>query len=178
RIFNPYKTKTLPYGKFYINGNYMDGSPTVTNNNWLGVVMDKGTEADAVASKVDIPFAAESISTQTAINAYNAVLKNVGATLPKRDTLDERIINEVKSRTGRLIDVQGGFAHGTDYSLTVNAWPTLQSAPAPADTDKDGMPDEWEEKNKLNPKDASDAMKMGLDAQYSNVEVYVNSLIK
>ncbi len=101
RIFNPYKTKTLPYGKFYINGNYMDGSPTVTNNNWLGVVMDKGTEADAAASKVDIPFVAESISTQTAADAYNAVLQNVGTTLPNRDTLDERIINEVKSRTGR-----------------------------------------------------------------------------
>jgi len=178
RVFNPFKTKTLPYGKFYINGNYMDGSPRVTNNNWLGVVMDKGTDADAAASKVETPFAAEAINTQTATEAYNLVLKNVGAILPKRDTLDQRIINEVKTRTGRMIDVQGGYPHGTDYSLTINAWPTLQSAQPAKDTDSDGMPDSWEEANHLNSRDASDAGKMSAGAVYSNIEKYINSLSK
>ena len=50
----------------------------------------------------------------------------------KRDTLDERIINDVKNRTGKLIDVQGGYPHGTEYEKTVNAWPNLKSMPAPA----------------------------------------------
>ena len=156
----------------------MDGSPRVTNNNWLGVVMDKGTDADAAASKVETPFAAEAINTQTATEAYNLVLKNVGAILPKRDTLDQRIINEVKTRTGRMIDVQGGYPHGTDYSLTVNAWPALKSTPAPSDADQDGMPDSWEEKNKLNPKDPSDASKVSTVSGYTNIEAYINSLVK
>jgi len=178
RVFNPFKGKTLPFGKFYISGNYVDGSSKVTGNNWLGVVMDKGTEADAAASKVEGPFATEMITTQSATDAYAIILENAGAILPKRDTLDERIINEVKNRTGRMIDVQGGFPHGTDYSLTVNAWPTLNSAPAATDTDKDGMPDEWEKKNGLNPSDVSDATQVKSTNYYTNIELYVNSLVK
>jgi pectate lyase len=178
RIFNPYKTAKLPYGKFYINGNYVDEAPDVTNNNWLGVIMNGGTEADKANSKVEVPFPAEPVNTQTAEEAYNIVLKNAGATLPKRDTLDERIINDVKKRTGRIIDVQGGFPHGTQYSVTVNAWPALKSAPAQKDTDNDGIPDSWELKNKLNPKDGSDAAKISLHKYYSNVEVYINSLVR
>jgi hypothetical protein len=60
----------------------------------------------------------------------------------------------------------------------VNAWPALQSLPAPLDTDKDGMPDDWEKKNKLNPNDPADATAFKLDKNYSNVEVYINSIIK
>lgn len=177
RVFNPFKSKKLPFGQFYIRGNYVDGSPAVTADNWLGVVMDKGTEADKAASKVETPFATETVVTQNATDAYNLVLKNVGAVLPKRDTLDERIINEVKTRTGRMIDVQGGYPHGTEYSVTVNAWPTLISTPAATDTDKDGMPDVWEARNKLNPDDASDAAGVSLDKHFTNIEVYINSMV-
>ncbi|MDQ6813732.1 MAG: pectate lyase [Bacteroidota bacterium] len=178
RVLNPYKTSKLPYGKFYVTGNYMDGSPAVTANNWNGVLMDKGTEADKAASKASAPFTSEAVATQNATDAYNLVLKSVGATLPKRDTLDERIINEVKTRTGHMIDVQGGYPHGTDYSLTVNAWPTLHTMPRLTDTDNDGMPDTWETDNKLNPNDPSDAAKTSLNKAYTNVEVYINSLVK
>ena len=90
------------------------------------------------------------------MDAYNAVLAGAGATLPKRDTLDERIVNDVRNRTGRLIDVQGGYAAGTPFSTSQTAWPTLNSLPAPADTDHDGMPDSWETANGSNPNDASD----------------------
>jgi hypothetical protein len=102
------------------------------------------------------------------------LLKHVGASY-RRDTMDERIIDDVKNRTGRIIDVQGGHLHGTAYELTVNAWPELKSLPAPADTDKDGMPDEWEKKNGLNP---TDAKKETLHKFYTNIEVYINFLVK
>jgi hypothetical protein len=118
------------------------------------------------------------IETQSAEDAYNAVLKNAGAVLPKRDTLDERIINDVKNRTGRFIDVQGGYLHGTAYELTVIAWPSLKSVPAFADSDKDGMPDDWEKKNRLDPNDPADAAGYKLDKIYTNIEVYINSLVK
>ena len=69
----------------------------------------------------------------------------------------KELITNVRKGTGKFIDVQGGFPHGTEYELTINAWPALKSLPAPADIDKDGMPDDWEKKNGLNPTDASDA---------------------
>ena len=179
RIVNPYKkTPTIPFGKFYVDGNYVDGSPTVSTNNWLGVIMDKGTEADAMQSKLEKPFSVVAINTQRAADAYNSVLKNVGAISPRRDTLDERIINDVKSRKGRIIDVQGGYPHGTDYDLTANAWPNLKSLSAPKDLDHDGMPDEWEKRNRLNPGEPSDASGYKLNKRYTNIEVYVNSLVK
>ena len=91
--------------------------------------------------------------------------------------MDERIINDVKNRTGKFVDVQGGFPHGTAYELTVNAWPLLKSLPAPVDTDKDGMPDEWEKKNGLNPNDVRDGAQNKLDKKFTNIEVYINGLI-
>jgi len=178
-IVNPYKrVPDIPFGKFYVNGNYVDGSPTITNDNWRGVTMDKGNEEDAAKARLNQPLPAPAISLQSASDAYTLVLKNVGASLPQRDTMDQRIIKEVQNRTGRFVDVQGGFPHGTEYELTANAWPALPSTAAPQDTDQDGMPDAWEIKNKLNPKDAADASSYILSKQYTNVEVYINSLVK
>jgi hypothetical protein len=54
----------------------------------------------------------------------------------------------------------------------------LRPLPAPADSDKDGMPDEWEKKNGLNPNDASDAASYKLGQNYTSIEVYINSLLK
>ena len=136
-----------------------------------------GTETDKKEAIMDKPFSAEPLAVHTALEAYDAVLHFAGASF-RRDTLDERIINDVKNRTGRFIDVQGGFPHGTPYEQTTNAWPALRSLPAPADNDRDGMPDEWEIKNRLNPSDPADASQLKLDKHYTNIEVYINSIIK
>jgi hypothetical protein len=179
RIANPWnKPPSISFGKWYVNGNYVDGSPSVTKNNPDGVNLEKGTSDDKKILLTDQPFPSMEIETQSAEDAYNAVLKNAGAVLPKRDTLDERIINDVKNRTGRFIDVQGGYPHGTAYELTVIAWPSLKSVPAFADSDKDGMPDDWEKKNRLDPNDPADAAGYKLDKIYTNIEVYINSLVK
>jgi len=178
RIVNPTKTDVLNFGKFYVDGNHVDEAKDVSKNNWLGIEMgNKGTLEDKKEAVMDKPFAAEPIPVHSAVEAYEAVMKLVGAS-HKRDTLDERIINNVKNRTGGFIDVQGGYPHGTAYEFTINAWPVLNSLPAPADVDKDGMPDEWEKKNGLNPNDPSDASQNKLDKHYTNVEVYINSIIK
>ena len=179
RIVNPGKWEKppIPFGKYYVNGNYVDGADDVTKNNWLGIHMGNGgTEEDKKASVADKAFTAEDILMQSAEDAYKSVLQNAGASY-KRDTLDERIINDVKNRTGRLIDVQGGYPHGTVYELTINAWPVLKSVPAPIDSDKDGMPDDWEKKKGLNPNDSGDALQYKVDKNYTNIEVYINSII-
>ena len=178
RIVNPSKTEQLPFGKWYVAGNYVDEAKDVSENNWLGVHMPReGTEADKKSTVINNPHPSEPIPQQSAIDAYEEVLKSVGASFA-RDTLDQRIINDVKERRGRIIDVQGGFPHGTEYALTVTAWPPLRSTPPAKDTDKDGMPDDWEKKNGLNPNDATDAAGFKLSKVFTNVEVYLNGLIK
>lgn len=177
RIVNPNKTNTIPFGKYFVNGNFVHGDPTVSGNNWLGIHMgNDGTDDDkkvAVAAKA---FEAELIKTHAAAEAYEMVLEKAGASI-KRDTLDQRIINDTRMGTGKFIDVQGGYPHGTVFEMTITAWPVLKSLPTPADTDKDGIPDEWEKKNGLNPADASDATGNNLHSFYTNIELYINSLV-
>ncbi len=180
QVLNPYKIDKekgrLPYGKFYLTGNYVDGAPGVTAHNWRGVVMNGGTAADTVQSKVETPFALGPVAVQTASEAYEAVLLSAGAIRPRRDTLDQRIVREVRARTGTIIDVQGHYPHGTPYSVSQKAWPVLKSTPAPLDTDHDGMPDAWEKANGLNPKNAADRALRATDG-YTNLESYLNSLV-
>jgi pectate lyase len=178
RIANPFSKKPdIPFGKWFIKGNYVDGSTEVTHDNWKGVVFDKGTDADAKTSRLERSLEVVEINTQAALDAYEAVLKQGGCVLPSRDTLDQRIISDVRNRKGGFIDVQGGYPHGTPYAQTVNAWPALKSLPAPTDSDSDGMPDDWEKKNKLNANNPSDAASYYLAKSYTNIEVYLNSLV-
>ena len=178
RIVNPGRNERIGFGKWYVAGNYVDDSDDVTKNNWLGIHMGNGgTENDKKEAVVDKEFTTEDIPTQSATDAYKLVLAKVGASF-RRDTLDERIINNVKNRTGTIIDVQGGFPHGTAYEMTIGAWPYLRSLPAPKDSDNDGMPDEWEKKNGLNPNDSNDASGYKLHKYYTNIEMYINSLIE
>ncbi|WP_165917234.1 pectinesterase family protein, partial [Flaviaesturariibacter aridisoli] len=178
RVANPYKQNSgpaIPYGKYYINGNYVDGSTTNTANNWRGVTMDGGTAADTTLAKVTTPFSIVPVTTQDAASAYSLVLQQAGATLPARDTLDQRIVNDVMNRTGRIIDVQGGYPHNTPYATTTGAWPGLSSGTAPADTDGDGMPDSYENANGLNAASAADRGVVAANG-YTNLENYLNSI--
>lgn len=178
RIVNPTKNETVGYGKFFVDGNYVDGAEDVTKKNWLGIdIGNNGSPADKKNAVVTTAFPTMIIPEQSAKDAFLSILDKVGASF-KRDTLDQRIIKDLWNRTGGFIDVQGGFPHGTEYEKTISAWPTLKSMPALKDSDKDGIPDEWEKKNELNPNDPSDAITKTLHNFYTNIEVYLNSLIK
>lgn len=179
RIANPWDSKkaVLPFGKWYVAGNYVDEAPDITKENSKGI--DIG-EKNATINKNDVlvnkAINVIEIPVQTAADAYKSVLESAGASLPVRDTLDQRIINDVKNRTGRFIDVQGGYSHGTAYEQTMNAWPDLKQKAPPPDFDKDGMPDDWEIKNGLNPKSKNDASIYSLNKNYTNIELYINGL--
>lgn len=177
RIVGVDSNATDGYAKYYLSGNYVDGSTANTNNNWLGAYMNTGNAADTVKSKVTTPFLSAYLPSvsHTALQAYDSVLKNAGCILPIRDTLDQRVINNVKNRTGALIDCQGGYPHATPYASTVNAWPTLNNGTAPTDTDHDGMPDDWENANGLNLNDATDRGVFAANG-YTNLENYLNSI--
>ncbi len=178
RICNPYSGKDVPFGKWYVNGNFVDGDIATTTNNSNGVHLNDGNEDDKKMLLIANPNERLNINLQSAVDAFDAVLLKAGCILPNRDTLDQRIVNNVKNRTGNFIDVQGGFAHGTNYETTVNAWPNLKTGIALKDTDADGMPDQWEMANNLNPNNAKDASIITLHKYYTNIELYINSLEK
>lgn len=177
RIVGVDSSAQFGYAKYFISGNFVDGSIANTNNNWLGASMNTSVAADTVKSKSSAPFLSPYLpaTTHTAQEAYDLVLQHAGASL-RRDTLDERITNDVRNRTGKIIDVQGGFPHGTAYANTVNAWPVLSSTAAPTDTDHDGMSDAWEAANGLNPNDANDRGIFAANG-YTNLENYINSFV-
>ncbi|MCX5633026.1 MAG: hypothetical protein NTW93_05065 [Phycisphaerae bacterium] len=157
------------YFKGYYAGNYFNGTYSADDWQWVTWDTSKGgwTEAQKAAYKQSQPFPTGPIMTDTALVAYQRVLNHAGASLPLRDSVDTRIVNEVVNGTGQIIDTQG----------QVGGWPTLNSTPAPTDTDQDGMPDNWETANGLNLNNAADRNNYTLSTDYTNLEVYLNSLI-
>ncbi len=171
------------YGKFYITGNYMTKSAAVNNDNWLGVDLNStfstyapGVTKNNLKSETEFTFAP--ITMHTAEKAYEKILDYVGASL-KRDSVDLRIIHDVTTGTVTYNDGGNGSKNGLiDTQSAVGGWPVLQSTDAPADTDGDGMPDEWEKANNLNPENSGDAQLKSVDGVYPNIEVYLNSLVQ
>jgi pectate lyase len=175
RIVNPTVNETRGLGEFFVQGNFVDGNEWVSKENSKGIQFDKKiTELEKVKAIATKSFPTLPIQLQEPKAAYYAVLTHVGASY-KRDSLDARIIQDVVYKRGKIIDVQGGFPHGTEYTKTINAWPFLQNTIPPTDTDMDGMPDNWEIKMGLNIHLADDA-NYTLSKQYTNIEMYLNEL--
>lgn len=177
-LATPYRRKDISFGKWYVNGNMMEGNQLLSKDNSLGVHLNEPLPEDKFENVcIKTPFAFMSTKIQDADQAYKDILSDVGCRFPARDTLDNRILNDVKNGTGRLIDVQGGFPHGTSFEQTENAWPSLHSGKSIEDADSDGMSDTWEKEKGLNPLQ-NDASLFQLSKQYTNVEVYLNQLLK
>ncbi len=154
------------YFRGYYAGNYYNGSYAADDWNWV-IWNGTWTAAEKTAYKMSSPFDAGPIQTDTALDARDRVLAHGGASLPVRDSVDTRVVNDVVNGTGAIIDTQS----------QVDGWPTLNSSSAPQDTDQDGMPDAWEVANGLSHTSAADRNYYTLDAEYTNLEVYLNSLI-
>lgn len=167
RIVNPADT---PYGKFFVKGNYVHGFPAITKDNWSGGVHCKNKEA----ARLSVPVTMPGINEQTAEDAFRLVLRFAGASL-HRDAVDERIVKEIASGTAAMGKRSDGII---DSQSDAGGWPMLRSLPAPADSDADGMPDDWETHYGLNPRAATDAVAYTLDKGYTNIEVYLNGLLR
>ncbi|WP_423127018.1 pectate lyase family protein [Gaoshiqia sp. Z1-71] len=177
RIFNVFRSsERFPFGQFYIDGNVVEGDKLVTADNWNGGVdLDEGAVLEEV--KATAPFFFVPIVEQTAEEAYRSVLGSAGASLV-RDAVDKRIVSEVKDGTGTYMGAYSQKPGIIDSQEDVGGWPELKSLPALKDRDRDGMPDAWEKKNGLNPKDAADGPQYGLNREYTNLEVYLNGLVE
>jgi hypothetical protein len=172
------------WGKFYIDGNVLVASERATNDNWTYGVFNQfhskyGTvsAAEKEEIKIETPHPTGEVMTHTAEMAYEKILEYVGASYV-RDTVDKRVIHEVRTGTATFMDGGNGSEDGIiDTQETVGGWPELKSGDSPADTDEDGMPDEWEVAKGLDPENAGDAQETTVDGAYPNVEVYLNSLV-
>ncbi|UCS92867.1 pectate lyase [Echinicola marina] len=173
------------WGKFYIDGNVVHGSNQTSEDNWTYGVFNQfhgsyGTvsEVDKNSMKMDVPHEQEgyTVTTHSAAEAYELVLHFAGANL-KRDAVDARIIANVKNGD---YDHEGsmGSTYGIiDTQSDVGGWPDLEAGEPVTDTDGDGMPDEWETANELDPINAEDGKKIKTGTPYTYLEVYLNSLI-
>jgi hypothetical protein len=187
------KLKYRVYGRAYVNGNVMEGYPEITKDNWNGGVQveemkNTGEYTDNIKWKTPLPMPAITLLSATEAKKY--VLANAGATLPRRDAVDTRIVKQVT--TGK-IDADPNvklpetqFKHRRmaidSYKIGIITDPSQAGGypdykgTAYKDSDNDGMPDAYEVANKLNPNDAGDAAKITRNG-YSNIEVYLNSVV-
>lgn len=162
-------------GKWYVSGNFVAGYPDVTADNISkGVQRVLQVHKDTILVNEAFP-APELPSFEPAEVAYLNVLANAGAILPARDTLDRRIVREVTDGTATYGGIWGEGSGIIDSQDEVGGWPELAQEEAPADTDKDGIPDYWEVEHELNLNDPSDG-KAITTSGYSNLELYIHSL--
>jgi hypothetical protein len=188
------KLKYLVFGRAYVNGNIMEGYPEVTKDNWNGGVQVEelpNTDKYTDYMKVSKPLPMPALTILPTKDAFNYVLANAGATLPRRDAVDQRITEQV--RTGKISPVEGVTVPQTQFKhrrlpidsykigiitdvTQVGGYPEYKGTPY-KDSDGDGMPDAWEVKNGLNPKNAADASADRNKDGYTNIEEYLNSLI-
>ena len=175
------------WGKYYVSGNVNSRYPAVTLHNWdygvwnqIDISGNDGTYTDVTRDTIRLnePMSCEPVTTQSAEQAYELVLRHAGASL-HRDALDAVIVRDVRQGTATytgegcppgIINTQADV----DFA---NPWPLLKSKPAPQDSDGDGMPDLWERHNGLNANDASDGNRLSKDG-YTNLEHYLNDIIK
>ena len=107
----------------------------------------------------------------TAEEAYKWIIDNVGPVLPARDEVDKYIIDELTSYG--IIGTENGIS--AEAQLPHKGTGVLSGGVKPLDTDGDGIPDEWEIKNGLNPNDASDAVAIAANG-YTNIENFANGI--
>jgi hypothetical protein len=168
------KTSPREWGQAYVAGNVVEGNAAVTKDNWDGGVQIDGDDDPKVILprvRVDRPFPMAEVPLQSAAEAYESVLAGAGATLPKRDAVDRRIIEQVRKGTAPAGTKQGII---TDVRQ-VGGYPEYRGEPV-KDSDGDGIPDWWELKYGLDPNDPSDAAKDCNGDGYTNIEKYINGL--
>ena len=182
------------WGKFYVNGNVNSKHSNVTLDNWTYGIYNQidangndgtYTQLTKDTMRLSQPVVFHQVTTHSAEQAYERVLNYAGASL-HRDWVDQLMVSDtrqgVASFTGKANGDNPGIIDSQEDNRPADApadwqpWPVLNSDPCPTDTDQDGMPDEWENANGLNPNDKADGA-CDSGNGYTNLEVYMNSLV-
>lgn len=181
------------WGDFYVRGNVNSVHADVTKDNWTYGIYNQidnkqvdntytQRTKDTICVTTPHPFYA--VTTETAYKAYGKVLAYAGACL-HRDAVDQLLVNDTQNGTATYTGTGNGRVPGiinnqndikpVDAGDDWSPWPMLKQDTPPADTDRDGMPDEWETANGCNPA-VDDAATLAPNG-YANIENYANSLV-
>ena len=188
------------WGKYFIDGNINDKYPEVSNDNWtLGVYAQvdeektDGTWTQETRDTIRLSKPIDILPTTThkAETAFQRVLDYAGCSL-HRDQVDEMVVMDTRfglaSHTGVIKDSKGrsnnpGIIDSQEDNRPTgkaaknwSAWPELKSLPAPADTDGDGVPDDWEKEVGMNPNDPADGNTVHASG-YTYLEIYLSTLV-
>ncbi len=192
------KTVVDNFGKAYVAGNFIEGYPAISKDNWAGGVQpDSKADVASVLPKirVDEPFTHAELKIESAQAAYEQVLEQAGATRPVRDAVDKRVIEMVRSgKVGQVkinpasMTKAASVGYAPQYveelatsvelgyitdPVEVGGYPTYSGQAYP-DADNDGLPDEWEKTHGLNPADPQDATTDNDNDGYTNIEEFIN----
>lgn len=180
---NTSSTVTTPFSvgnanfNLYGSGNYFDNNKngaldgTLVPQDLTGYPV--GDPAAILATPYDYPMKNPTLTAQA---AYDKIIAGAGASYPRRDQVDGLMISDLMSKgtTATYVYVQTDLT--TQFGFTNGGAGHVYGAPAPLDTDNDGMPDAWETANGLNP-NVFDALAVSTThAPYLNIEVYINNL--
>jgi pectate lyase len=145
--------------QIYAEGNVLEGERDIRQWDLFRRATDD--------TRAERPFPVAAVATQPAAESFEALLQSCGAVLPRRDGVDERVIDQVRHGTGKIINSQ----------QDVGGWPELSSAAPPTDADMDGMPDDWERTRGLDPSDAADQSQDRNKDGYTNLEDFLNDTV-
>ena len=196
------KLEHAKFGRIYVTGNIVEGNEQVTKDNWAGGIQLRTLKGVDISQedaekeyfpvmKANEPFPMPQFPIMSATEAYDYVLDHAGATLPKRDIVDQHIINQV--RTGEVyydkkadLRTYYQFKHRrlkpdsykqgiiTDISQ-VGGYPEYKGTPNKI-TNGDGIPDAWKIKYGIDPKGPSIANGDMNGDGYTNIEKYINGI--
>jgi hypothetical protein len=177
---------TPRWGKWYVAGNVVVGNEKATADNWDGGVQvgyaskddddDGDTGPDNVKQilgeiRAPAPFPMAPITIDPAEKAYDMVLDSAGASLPKRDPVDQRAVEQ--TRSGK-VQYEQGKGIITDISQ-VGGYPEYKGTPYDY-PQKDGIPDSWKLKYGLDIHDPNLATKDSSGDGYTNIEKFLGGL--
>lgn len=154
-------------GQYYLSDNYFDGFGVVDDPRradsarlpfWI-----RNVNAGTVLPR---PVPVARITTHTAQEAFPLVLAQAGAR--PRDQITLRTLSEVRDGSGKW----GRNAPANPS----NTWflESLGKEKLGQDTDGDGMPDRWERRHGLNPKNSRDHSRV-MPSGYTAIEDYLNA---
>ncbi len=154
--------------KLFVADNITPHRTAADGDEWDIVGMGYDSKPAPKTQQAAAPFPTAPVTRTPAAENLEPMLAGVGATLPRRDAVDARIVSDVRTGKGRIID----------SPRDVGGHPKLAGGAHPKDSDNDGIPDEWETTHGLNPQDAADGNKDRDGDGYTNLEEYLHSLSK
>lgn len=185
----------------YLTGNrflnkYNQEFNDFSRNNWNGITYKSGSGKNIGNTKSNERFKmivdGVDVSSVNNVESSEAAYENVlnyagcGISSEKRIAIDRECSNDTRFGTGYLTGARPYSEADSDEKAQIDKYKircgvVYEYPPAVLendiiDTDRDGMPDEWEIQRGLDPNDPTDSKGDYLGQGYTNIEYYINDL--